>query len=31
MLDGTGNVTKPIDKSQESFYLKKNFQTEAAG
>ena len=26
MLDGTGNVTKPIDKSQESFYLKKNFQ-----
>lgn len=26
MLDGTGNVTKPIDKSQESFYLKKNFR-----
>ncbi len=26
MLDGTGNVTKTIDKSQESFYLKKNFQ-----
>ena len=26
MLDGTGNVTKMIDKSQESFYLKKNFQ-----
>ena len=30
MLDGTGNVTKTIDKSQESFYLKKEFQTEAA-
>ena len=28
MLDGTGNVTKPIDKSQESFYLKKNFRPE---
>ncbi len=28
MLDGTGNVTKPIDKSQESFYLKKNFTPE---
>lgn len=26
MLDGTGKVTKPIDKSQESFYLKKNFR-----
>lgn len=26
MLDGTGNVTKTIDKSQESFYLKKNFR-----
>ncbi len=26
MLDGTGNVTKTIDKSQESFYLKKNFK-----
>ena len=26
MLDGTGSVTKPIDKSQESFYLKKNFR-----
>lgn len=26
MLDGTGNVTMPIDKSQESFYLKKNFR-----
>ncbi len=28
MLDGTGNVTKVIDKSQESFYLKKNFRPE---
>ena len=28
MLDGTGNVTRPIDKSQESFYLKKNFRPE---
>ena len=26
MLDGTGNVTMTIDKSQESFYLKKNFR-----
>ena len=26
MLDGTGSVTKTIDKSQESFYLKKNFR-----
>ena len=28
MLDGTGNVTRPIDKSQESFYLKRNFKPE---
>ncbi len=26
MLDGTGKVTKPLDKSQESFYLKRNFR-----